>query len=264
MENKTLGIIFTAGIAILLGVFLISIIADQTASVTDLTTVSDEALDISGARLYTHSAVTRISNETVTGLAVAGDQLSVAGLLGISDCTVLAVKNVTDAADVPATNYTLNASCNLKSTDAANSWTGENVNITYTYKWHDNWGAVNASYHFTLAGAVTTGTWKADYPECAVSTIILKNQSGSAMTLTAHYSFVAGTAVMELVNTLPLNQSTSNSTTVSYDYCSADYVTGWGQTVTNLIVGFFAIALVGAALFFFFRTFEAEGIKLDN
>ncbi len=113
-----------------------------------------------------------------------------------------------------------------------------------------NGGTINTSYEFTLADTVTTGTFKAEYPECAVSTIVLKNQTGSDMTLTTHYLYTAGTGVLTLKNVAVLNQSlgAQNTTYVSYSYCPAGYVSSWGGTVADMVPGFFALAILGACI----------------
>ena len=122
-------------------------------------------------------------------------------------------------------------------------------------------GALNESYTFTIANALTTGTWKADESECEVFPITLKNQSGATMTDPTHYVYVTGPGTFTLKNHASLNQSGSNTTTVSYDYCPADYIAvSWGRSVLSLVVGFFALSILGVSLFIFYSVAKDAGI----
>lgn len=106
--------------------------------------------------------------------------------------------------------------------------------------------------------------WRAEHPECEVATIILYNQTGEIMTDPTDYVFVIDIGRLRLQNTENLNTSTSNTTNVKYTYCPDDYITGWPQTVLNLIPGFFAIALIGAGLFLLWKAAEAEGLNFNS
>lgn len=74
---------------------------------------------------------TTAHNETVTGLASAGDTLTNAGLRNVV-CTFLTVTNHTGGEDVPATNYT-QSNCRIIGT--AGSYINEDVNVTYRYSY---------------------------------------------------------------------------------------------------------------------------------
>ena len=116
---------------------------------------------------------------------------------------------------------------------------------------------------YTLDDALFTG-WRAEHPECEVQTITFKNQTGVTLTDPTHYVFVMDVATLTLVDGGWLNGGTSNTTTATYQYCPDDYITGWSQTVLNLIPGFFAIALIGAALFLLWKVTESEGLDFNS
>ena len=56
-----------------------------------------------------------------------------------------------------------------------------------------------------------------------------------------------------------------NTTYVTYTYCPNEYVTsGWAKNITNLVPGFFVLALFIAAAFIIFYILRNEGVSIDN
>lgn len=185
MENQTVGIIIGVGVAVLLGIVLVQIIAESTTTVTTLSTATD-TLNIAGAR-----------ND------------------------------------------------GLKSINASKGYNASDI-LTYP----------------------ASTSWKANYDACAIKTIRMKNQTGDILTDGVDYNWVddgnGARGSLSLVNTLALNTSLSNTTTITYDYCGDDYVAeGWGRTVANLVPGFFALALLIGAAFVIFWILKKEGIEMD-
>ena len=96
---------------------------------------------ILGVGIYVLSAVSEgvatetitVENETVTGLAAAGDDLATADDCAARDFAALYVTNATGGETVPTTNYTLTAATGNLVGEATSAYNGKNVNISYTY-----------------------------------------------------------------------------------------------------------------------------------
>jgi hypothetical protein len=96
----------------------------------------------------------------------------------------------------------------------------------------------------------------------------MKNQTGGILTDGVDYNWVddgsRARGSLSLVNTLNLNTSLSNTTTITYDYCTEDYLAeGWGRTVLNMVPGFFALAILIGVAFVIFWILKKEGIEMD-
>jgi len=184
MENKTVGIIISVAIAVLMGAILIAIIADTINTKTSLVTYT-ETLDISSTRL-----------------AGGGINASVT---------------------IPAT---------------------------------------------VLAHPAST-SWRSGYPECAISTVNLYNQTGTLLLGTTNYTWTedgnGALGRIALANSKALNSSTSNLTTISYQSCPDEYVvSGWQRTILNLVPGFFALAILMVCVFVIFYVLRQEGVELNT
>jgi hypothetical protein len=123
-------------------------------------------------------------------------------------------------------------------------------------------GRVNLSTHSLY------DSFRTDYPECEVTTIIFKNQSGTTMSSPTQYNFTKGTStakgyiVLANSNSSYWAATTSNITTAYYGYCADDYIPGWSGTVMDLIPGFFALGILIAGVFVMFWIFKKEGIDI--
>jgi hypothetical protein len=122
--------------------------------------------------------------------------------------------------------------------------------------------AVNESYVFTLTKA-KYDSFRTDYSECKVETIVFKNQTGGTLTDPTDYVFTNTVATLKLKNVEALNSSALNTTTVAYSYCPDNYMGGWGATVLNLVPGFFALGMLGAVAFLLFRVAKSEGVNVQ-
>jgi hypothetical protein len=105
---------------------------------------------------YTSTSGTK-TNESLTGLAIAGDFLSV-----YTDrnavCTASSMINRTDSVPILASgNYTINSGCNLTGT-VGSPFLAYNVNVTYTYVYDNDNTATNVM-NDTVNSVATTTDW---------------------------------------------------------------------------------------------------------
>lgn len=259
--TNTVGMIILVAIAMILGVVLVQVIADQVIPKVDTVEANNITLDISPARLYTTSAAAFINNETVSAMTNdSSKQLSVAGLKNAA-CTVLYVTNVTDGTLITMNyNYTV-YNCNISVINST-EYLGQDINVSYLYTYSDNYGAINDSYTFTST-SITPGIDLSfsDDTACDITTIAFRNQSGDLLTSGGiDYTFTGTRA--RLNNTLNLNQSSSNTTTATFDYCSSDYVGGWGGTALKLVPGFLTLAILFGGLYAMYYILRNEGIEI--
>lgn len=131
-------------------------------------------------------------------------------------------------------------------------------------------GAVNNTYPFKLSGF---GDYREDYTECSSgtlitsgATVVAKNSSGATLTMNGcdaggEYYFVEGINEINFCNNKNVNQSNSNTTTITHPYCGSNYnITSWGRTATNLTVGLMAIAVFLGSVGFFYSVGKDTGI----
>lgn len=124
-------------------------------------------------------------------------------------------------------------------------------------------GGVNSSVIFTLTNAPTG--WKAGDTDCYLANVIAVNGSDYVLTANTDYVLDSATGKIYFQNTKPLNQSTGNTTYITYDYCPDDYVAeGWGRTMLNLVPGFFVIAILLGSAFVIFWILKREGIDFSG
>ena len=88
-------------------------------------------------------------------------------------------------------------------------------------------------------------------------------------TVTTDYTFFGDNGTLYLQNTTAFvwdNCSAAgvvapNATLVAYDYCGENYMDlGWGRSVLNLVVGFFAIGLLGVSVGLFYSVARDTGL----
>jgi hypothetical protein len=128
-------------------------------------------------------------------------------------------------------------------------------------------GGVNDTYTFDAQDILSKSAskdWRTNDASCKIAYIKFKNQSGATMVDPTGYVWVtdgSGTeGSLTLKNILALNSSDSNSTTITYSTCPDDYMSGWTGTITNLIPGFFALAILLAAVFVIYFVLKEEGV----
>ena len=124
----------------------------------------------------------------------------------------------------------------------------------------------NETYYVTYGYDTTSVAWKTNYADCAMATpLFVGNATGLAgavagtLTETTDFvwtddgkiSFVASAEVAAMGNT----------TYISYSYCPDTYLTqGWTRSVSNLVPGFFAIALLLISVGLFYQVMKNEGL----
>lgn len=122
--------------------------------------------------------------------------------------------------------------------------------------------SINESYPFTIA-QVPTG-WKTT--DCPIANFIMLNQTSVAAVVTTDYTLFPANGTLLLKNTTKFVNAdctivTSNTTTLTYDYCDDTYMNiAWGRTILNLVSGFFALALLGVSVGIFYSIGKDAGI----
>jgi len=124
--------------------------------------------------------------------------------------------------------------------------------------------SVNTTHPYTIANAPTSG-WQAQ-GGCPITSFVVRNQTGDTATVTIDYVFYANNGTFYLLNTTTNRAADctvdpTNVTVVDYTYCPDDYLdSGWGRSVLTMVSGFFALALLGAAVGLFYSVAKDAGI----
>ncbi len=123
-----------------------------------------------------------------------------------------------------------------------------------------NW-SINESYPFTITNAPTG--WKS--ADCPITNFVMLNQTDVTTTVTTDYVFFDNNGTLYLRNTTNFMNVdcsvTANDTTIFYDYCADGYInSAWSRNVLDLVIGFFALALLGAGLGLFYSVAKDAGI----
>jgi len=115
------------------------------------------------------------------------------------------------------------------------------------------YGSINLSLsNFTVANVPTS--WKVS--DCPVEFGTYGNGTLN-LTLNTDYEVYGAEGKIFVLNTTETNSSLSNTTYITYTYCSDDYLnTSWGRSILGTVPGFFALALLGVALWLFYAVFR--------
>lgn len=109
---------------------------------------------------------------------------------------------------------------------------------------------INTTKVYTVTNA--PDDWKV--ADCPLTNFAIKNASGTAITLTTDYTVTLSAGTFKLLDTTATNTTNNfygdnNKTYVDYEYCADDYMnSSWGRSIMNLIAGFLALVLFGAAV----------------
>lgn len=131
--------------------------------------------------------------------------------------------------------------------------------------------STNESYNNTVANAPTG--WQAD-GTCPITNFVLYNastttDSNNIAVDDTDYWLDEDIGVWHILETSPndvFNNSvgyadTTNVSAYTYSYCPDEYLTqGWTRSTLNLVVGFFAIALMLMAIAMFYTVLKNEGL----
>ena len=158
-------------------------------------------------------------------------------LLGAVLIGVIATETakVTDFLDVKAEQHAMTATADAKSVNDTAVYTITN----YPQQWRSGGG-------------------------CPISSIAIKNQSGSALTLTTDYTVDATAGTYQLVNSSTANAilltgpaGKDNNTYVDYSYCGENYLnTSMGRSILNMSIGLIAVLLLAAAVGIFYSVYQ--------
>jgi len=117
---------------------------------------------------------------------------------------------------------------------------------------------INETVVITLANAPTG--WKATDSDCYISNLVLRNATGSTLTLTTDYIPTLSAGTFTLVNTTSTYSPTVNYTYADYEYCSDNYMAdSWARSVLNTNVGLFVIAILIAVVLVVYLLFGKKG-----
>ena len=104
--------------------------------------------------------------------------------------------------------------------------------------------------------------WK--ITDCPLTSIVVENTTAgtfTALTEGADYNEYVTTGIIQMLNTTDTDEGDFNTTYVSYTHCGDDYLnSAFGRSVLNMVAGFFALALLGVALWLFYSVFKETGI----
>lgn len=131
-------------------------------------------------------------------------------------------------------------------------------------------GTMNQDIRINLSDtAKVTGTWKAAISNCLISTVEVKNSTGGVLTegdctdaTGPDYVHNASEQGIHFCNTVDINNSLSNVTTVGYTYCGSGYQTGFSATTLDLVPGFFGLAIMVSIAFMIYWVVRREGLEL--
>lgn len=251
-EQSTLGFLILTGIAVLLGVILVGILAGQTTTNTQL------------------SRATESSNLSASCYVLSTNVVSEAGFINATTYTLtkgsqadfklvsISMINTTSGLTILAGNYSVSA-LGVVSNASVTNWNAVTMNYTYTY----NGGQVNASSSNCDLTVGTTLT-RNQVLDCPLTSFVLTNNTGTVLTKDTDYSFTGSTGLLEMLNTTTTNSTKMGALVYySYDYCGSNYVSGWGKTMLNMIPGFFALAVLLGVAFVIFYVLRKEGVDID-
>lgn len=121
-------------------------------------------------------------------------------------------------------------------------------------------GTEDSDCNITVTNAPTG--WKTQ--DCVLTSVSVENTSAgtfTALTEGTDYNLFANTGIIQMLNTTDTDGGDFNTTYVNYDYCQDNYLNlGWGRTVTNLVAGFFAIALLLISVGLFYDVAKDTGL----
>lgn len=108
-------------------------------------------------------------------------------------------------------------------------------------------GTVNES----APGCILTTTyaptsWKQE--DCPLTSVVVSNSAGTALTLDTDYSVAASTGVVSMLNTTSTNSTNLGETVlIDYSYCGDNYMnSSWGRSLLGVNAGLLAVALLAA------------------
>ena len=120
-------------------------------------------------------------------------------------------------------------------------------------------GQVNESdsdCNLTVTNAPTG--WKA--VDCALTSVVVTNTTGTTLTSGTDYNVYASTGVVQMLNTTDTDvESLGNNVLIDYSYCGDSYVnSSWGRSILGVNVGLFAVAILIAVVLLVYVLFDKK------
>ena len=104
--------------------------------------------------------------------------------------------------------------------------------------------------------------WK--IAECPLTSVTVGNATLDFTDGTEYNNLLASAGVIQMLNVTTTQKGYVNTTLVDYTYCADDYLnSSWGRSVLLTVPGFFALALLGVALWMFYAVFRSIGLLKD-
>jgi len=103
-------------------------------------------------------------------------------------------------------------------------------------------GTADPNCNITVTYAPTG--WRSE--DCPLTSVVLTNTTGTALTVTTDYVVFTSTGVIQLKNTTSTNVTNmGNNVLIDYSYCGDGYVnSSWGRTLLGTNVGMYALAIL--------------------
>lgn len=114
-------------------------------------------------------------------------------------------------------------------------------------------GEVNesvAACNITVDNWYATGDWRASESQCYLSSVVVSNDTGTALELDTDYAIHSDAGIIQLLNTSDTANSSDimsdNLLEVDYSYCGAGYLTSSGDRgLANLWTTMMILVLIG-------------------
>lgn len=247
-------LLISAAVALLLGVVFVGIISDEINGNTALVS-GTQTFDLTDARAPSYTIVDELNAWLNT------TNYTLANFTAGWNITSITVVNASNSVVLLAGNYTFNETTGVLS----NATTNEFTNVSVTYSWNNpTW--LNNTYPFYLSyidSSTTPSAWREEISACSKGTLIdsnlidAYNSTGDALTMngcdTGEFYLINDVNEIYFCNNVGVNESAT--ATVTYKYCSDDYVSGWAGTTLNMTTGFFALAILAVAIWLVYMLF---------
>ncbi len=125
----------------------------------------------------------------------------------------------------------------------------ESFNLTALSCYAD--GEVNeSSSNCVLTTTYAPTGWKATESDCYLSSVVVTNATGTALTLDTDYTLDSDAGTVTMLNTTDTNATGLGEVAlVDYEYCSDNYMPqSWARSVLNTNVGLYVIAILLAVV----------------
>lgn len=116
-------------------------------------------------------------------------------------------------------------------------------------------GQVNESdpdCNITVSNWYPAGDWRASESQCYLSSVVVSDDTGTALTLDTDYYLYSDTGVIQLLNTTATTSLPNNLVEVDYEYCGEGYLTSSGDRslaslwTTMMVLALIIILAIGA------------------